>query len=255
MDNNQFKEILGDILVVDDQPNNLRILSKILSKKGYKVREASSGKMALIAIQSQVPDLILLDIMMPQIDGYQVCQQLKANPKTKDISIIFVSALNGSVDKIKAFSVGGEDYITKPLQIEELLARVENKMTIKKQKQKMKEENTQLKQEISERQQTEEELKLLHRAIDACQNGIMITDSTQTDNPIVYVNQGFETLTGYSKAEVMGKNPRFLHKNHPAQTALTEVSTALQEQRKCNVVLQNTRKNSTRWWNQLSISP
>ncbi|MDY7002808.1 MAG: diguanylate cyclase [Cyanobacteriota bacterium] len=255
MDNNQFKEILGDILVVDDQPDNLQILAKILSKKGYKVRKATKVKMALTAIQSQLPDLILLDIMMPQIDGYQVCQQLKANPKTKEISIIFVSALNSSVDKVKAFSVGGEDYITKPLQIEEFLARVENKMTIKKQKQKMKEENTKLKQEISEHQQTEEELKLLYRAIDACQNGIMITDSTQTDNPIVYVNQGFETLTGYSKAEVMGKNPRFLHKNHPAQTALTEVSTALQEQRRCNVILKNTRKNSTRWWNQLSISP
>lgn len=246
---------MGDILVVDDQPNNLRILAKILSKKGYKVREATNGEMALIAIQSQVPDLILLDIMMPEIDGYKVCQQLKANPKTKDISIIFVSALNGSVDKVKAFSVGGEDYMTKPLQIEELLARLENQLMRKKQKQKLKEENTKLKQEISERQQTEEELQLLHRAMDACQNGIMITDSTQTDNPIVYVNQGFETLTGYSKAEVMGKNPRFLHKHHPVQTALTEVSTALQEQRKCNVILQNTRKNRAKWWNQLSISP
>ncbi|NES78269.1 MAG: response regulator [Okeania sp. SIO1H6] len=188
--------------------------------------------MALITIQSQVPDLILLDIMMPQVDGYQVCQQLKANPKTKDISIIFVSSINGSVDKVKEFSVGGVDYITKPLQIEELLARVENQMMMTKQKQKLKEENTKLKQELSEHQQNEEQLQLLHRAIDACQNGIMITDSTQTDNPIVYVNQGFETITGYSKAEVMGKNPRFLHKNHPNQTALTEVSTAVQEQRK-----------------------
>ena len=255
MYNNQFKKFLGDILVVDDQPNNLRILAKILSKKGYHVREAINGEMALIAIESQVPDLILLDIMMPEIDGYKVCQHLKANPKTKDISIIFVSALNGSVDKVKGFSVGGVDYITKPLQIEELLARVENQLMMTKQKQKLQEENTQLKQEISERQQTEEELQLLHRAIDACQNGIMITDSTQTDNPIVYVNQGFEELTGYSKAEVMGKNPRFLHKNNPHQTALREVSIALQEQRKCNVILQNTRKNDTRWWNQLSISP
>ncbi|NEQ75321.1 MAG: diguanylate cyclase [Okeania sp. SIO2C9] len=255
MDNNKFKEFLGDILVVDDQPNNLRILAKILSKKGYQVREATNGEMALIAIQSQVPDLILLDIMMPEIDGYKVCQHLKANPKTKDISIIFVSSLNGSVDKVKGFCMGGVDYITKPLKIEELLARVENQMMMTQQKQKLKQENTKLKQEISEHQQTEEELQLLHRAIDACQNGIMITDSTQTDNPIVYVNQGFETLTGYSKAEVMGKNPRFLHKNHPNQTALIEVSTALQEQRKCNVILKNTRKNSTIWWNQLSISP
>ena len=115
-----------NILIVDDHPESLRLLSQILSQRGYKVRPTRDGKLALNFARSTPPDLILLDIMMPAMDGYQVCEQLKACPQTKDIPVIFISALNELFDKVKAFSLGGVDYITKPFQVEEVVARVEN---------------------------------------------------------------------------------------------------------------------------------
>lgn len=120
-----------DILIVDDTPENLRLLSTMLTKQGYHVRKALSGPMALTAVQAAQPRLILLDIMMPHVNGYEVCQQLKADPKTAEIPVIFLSALNDTFDKVKAFEVGGADYITKPFQFEEVLARVRNQLALR----------------------------------------------------------------------------------------------------------------------------
>ncbi|EDN71372.1 two-component hybrid sensor and regulator [Beggiatoa sp. PS] len=118
------------ILVVDDLADNLRVLIGILSQQGYKVRPARNGQQALLMARTSPPDLILLDIMMPEMDGYEVCQQLKADQKTHHIPIIFISALNEVLDKIKAFSLGAVDYITKPFQAEEVLARVETHLKL-----------------------------------------------------------------------------------------------------------------------------
>ncbi len=115
----------GNILVVDDTPENLQLLVGMLKEKGYKVRPVPSGDLALSGAQFLPPDLILLDIMMPEMDGYEVCSKLKADERTKGIPVIFISALSDVLDKVKAFSVGGVDYITKPFQEEEVLARVE----------------------------------------------------------------------------------------------------------------------------------
>ncbi len=121
----------NNILVVDDVPTNLQILTHILTKRGqYEVHTAKNGQAALIAVSKLMPDLILLDIMMPEMDGYEVCAQLKANPQTQDIPIIFVSALSETVDKVKSFKAGGVDFITKPFQAEEVLARVEAHLKI-----------------------------------------------------------------------------------------------------------------------------
>jgi putative two-component system response regulator len=114
----------ADILIVDDTLANLQLLANILKEDGYKVRPAINGALALRAIAQKKPDLILLDIKMPDMDGYQVCQALKQNPVTCDIPVIFISALSDVNDKVKAFSVGGVDYLTKPFQIEEVKARV-----------------------------------------------------------------------------------------------------------------------------------
>ncbi|GFE68802.1 response regulator [Chroococcus sp. FPU101] len=122
----------GDILIVDDTPDNLRFLSTMLTEQKYEVRSVKNGSSALMGVQAQPPDLILLDITMPDMDGYQVCQRLKANPKTQAIPIIFISALSESFDKVKAFAVGGVDYITKPFQVEEVLARVEHQLAIRR---------------------------------------------------------------------------------------------------------------------------
>jgi len=120
----------GNILIVDDTPDNLRLLSEMLSKRGYSVRSAISGSAAFMAVNTKLPDLILLDINMPNLNGYEVCKQLKANEATRDIPVLFLSAFNEAIDKVKAFEVGGLDYITKPFQVEEVLARVDTHLTL-----------------------------------------------------------------------------------------------------------------------------
>ena len=114
----------GDILIVDDTPNNLRLLSGMLVEQGYKVRSALNGKLALMGAQAVPPDLILLDINMPDMNGYEVCAQLKANPRTCDIPVIFISALDQTEDKVRAFTMGGVDYVTKPFSPRALLSKI-----------------------------------------------------------------------------------------------------------------------------------
>lgn len=148
----------GNILVVDDTPENLRLLAGILSEKGYQVRPVPNGKLALSAAQKIPPDLVLLDIMMPEMDGYQVCQQLKASEITKDIPVIFISAINDVLDKVKAFAVGGVDFITKPFQVEEVLARIETHLKICSLQQSLQEKNQDLATAFQQLQTTQEHL-------------------------------------------------------------------------------------------------
>jgi signal transduction histidine kinase len=120
----------ASILVVDDKPANLRLLAGILSEQGYTVRLARNGNKGLSSALSFPPDLILLDIKMPGMDGYQVCEALKAKQSTRDIPVLFISALHEALDKVKAFAVGGVDYITKPFQVEEVMVRVETQLAL-----------------------------------------------------------------------------------------------------------------------------
>ncbi|MBE9182023.1 PleD family two-component system response regulator [Oculatella sp. LEGE 06141] len=145
----------ANLLVVDDHLDSLRSLSQLLDQAGYRIRKATSGKMALETIQVELPDLILLDVQMPQLNGYQVCEQLKANANTCTIPVIFLSALHHTEDKVKAFAVGGADYVTKPFQAEEILARVRHQITILRQQQQLTAQNRQLQREIQQRQQVE----------------------------------------------------------------------------------------------------
>jgi len=121
----------GDILVVDDTLVNLRILSEMLAAQGYKVRPVTSGPQALQAGIAAPPDLVLLDINMPGMTGYDVCQQFKAHSHTRDVPVIFMSARDEVLDKIRAFEVGGVDYVTKPFHLEELLARVATHVSLR----------------------------------------------------------------------------------------------------------------------------
>ncbi|MBN2799076.1 MAG: response regulator [Deltaproteobacteria bacterium] len=114
----------GDILIVDDTPANLRVLGAMLRAEGYRVRPAPSGPLALQAARAATPDLVLLDIMMPEMDGFETCEQLQAIPQMKGVPILFLSALSDPANKVKAFQAGGVDYITKPFQVEEVEARV-----------------------------------------------------------------------------------------------------------------------------------
>ncbi|WP_341531083.1 response regulator [Nostoc sp. UHCC 0302] len=138
--------------MVDDKPDNLRLLSGLLSDRGCDVRAVMSGSAALMGAQAQPPDLILLDINMPGMDGYDVCQHLKANPLTQDIPVIFISALNEVLDKVKAFEVGGIDYITKPFQEEEVFARIQTQLSLRQMQRILKAQNHHLQQTQAELQ-------------------------------------------------------------------------------------------------------
>lgn len=150
------------VLVVDDNHDNLRLLTGILTGKGYNVRPVPDGRLALISAQTVPPDVILLDIMLPGIDGYTVCEQLKAQNSTRDIPVIFISVLDEVFDKVKAFSVGGIDYITKPFQTEEVLARVATHIHMRNMQKRLQEQNEQLQQQIAERIRAEEALQRAH---------------------------------------------------------------------------------------------
>jgi sigma-B regulation protein RsbU (phosphoserine phosphatase) len=134
----------ADILVVDDTPANLQVLTGMLKDRGYKVRPVPSGKLALLAARKAPPDLILLDINMPEMNGYEVCARLKADDKLKGIPVIFISALTEQLDKVTAFTIGGVDYITKPFQMEELHARVETHLKLRRLQIELEEANARL---------------------------------------------------------------------------------------------------------------
>ncbi|KAF0249860.1 MAG: two-component hybrid sensor and regulator [bacterium] len=120
----------GEIVIVDDDPANLGLLFEVLKAQQYVVRVANSGRLALTVINSSPPDLILLDVNMPNMNGYELCERIKADPNTSEIPVIFISASNEAIDKVKAFRVGGIDYVAKPFQMEEVLARVESQLKI-----------------------------------------------------------------------------------------------------------------------------
>jgi len=149
----------GDILIVDDQVATLKVLTTMLTEQGYRVRQAISGPLALKAVQKSPPDLILLDIVMPDMGGYEVCERLKADESTRDIPVIFISALDDVQDKVKAFAVGGVDYMSRLFQEKEVLARLETHLALRAMQKELEEKNAQLEQEIAERKRAEERLQ------------------------------------------------------------------------------------------------
>ncbi|MEE3720052.1 response regulator [Tumidithrix elongata RA019] len=402
------------ILVVDDNPTNLGILYDALTDAGYEVRIEIDGQNAIQQTQQNPPDLILLDVMMPEIDGFEVCRQLKTSPSTQTIPVIFMTALGDLKDKVTGLGLGAVDYITKPFQQEELLARVQLHMqlyhlskTLETQNLELRsltaelekrvvertgelsqslhklqvmqplleDANSQLKEyartlaqkeemlrltienapigiltlgfdgrflsvnqafcqmlgygvdellqknlfdiappserreslaelerlrhrevsklqvekrylrkdgktidaivrsalvcnsdrqplclvieveDVTERKQIEETLRLQKRAIAASHNGVVIIDTRLPDLPTIYVNPAFERITGYSSAEILGRNCRFLQGSDRNQSGLNELRKALKEQQGCTVNLRNYRKDGTLFWNELSISP
>jgi diguanylate cyclase (GGDEF)-like protein len=161
-----MKDTVNDILIVDDTPANLTVLRQMLTEHGYRVRPALSGEIALNAIEADIPDLILLDIMMPGMNGFEVCSKLKADAKTSEIPVLFISALNDSDDKVKGFQVGGVDFITKPFNTAEVLARVEIHLALRNMQKEIQEQNIRLLDEIEERKRTEKALEKANRKLE-----------------------------------------------------------------------------------------
>ncbi|MBD2409797.1 hybrid sensor histidine kinase/response regulator [Nostoc calcicola FACHB-389] len=197
--NESLKFPKADILVIDDTPENLNLLSAMLTEQGYKVRSVTKGSTGLRGANAVPPDLILLDVNMPEMNGYEVCQNLKANDRTREIPVIFISALGDVLDKIKAFAVGGVDYITKPFQLEEVLARIENHLTIRQLQQQLQAQNRQLQQEIHDRTKAEEKFAKVFRS---SPNPIAI--ATVSEARFLDVNPSFLRISGYSLEEVIG---------------------------------------------------
>ncbi|MFT5468361.1 MAG: two-component system sensor histidine kinase/response regulator [Verrucomicrobiales bacterium] len=144
---------ITDILVVDDNPNNLRLICEMLKKRRYTVRPALSGPLAIEAAANRAPDVILMDVNMPGMDGYDACRELKRREELRDIPVIFASALGETVDKVRAFEAGGIDYVTKPIQIEEVEARIESHMTIRRLRLELQERYDDLRRSESLREQ------------------------------------------------------------------------------------------------------
>ena len=151
----------GVVLIVDDNPANLEMLGHFLNLSGFEVLVAIDGESAIEQAVYAQPDLILLDILMPEVDGFETCRRLKADQSTQDIPVIFMTALNGTADKVKGFDVGAVDYVTKPIQLEEVLARIASHLSIQNLQKKIRKQNLLLQQEVKERQRAEEQIRLL----------------------------------------------------------------------------------------------
>ncbi|TLP80122.1 response regulator [Maribacter sp. ACAM166] len=173
------------ILIIDDIPENLKVLSRILKPEGYKVRIANNGEQALLSIKNNAPDIILLDIMMPNMNGFEVCERLKSDEKTADIPVIFISALSETAEKVKAFEMGGVDYIEKPFIAKEAIARIRTHLTLKKQQQDLKKALQHLKQMQVQLVQSEKMSSL----------GVLTAGiAHEINNPVNFINGGVIAL-------------------------------------------------------------
>lgn len=168
------------ILLVDDLPVNLGVVVDSLEREGYDVLVAQDGEEALQRARAVMPDLVLLDVMMPGIDGFEVCRRLKADTRTRHIPVIFMTSLNSQEEKVTGFEVGGVDYITKPLQIEEMNARVGTHLELRAMQQRLEEKNVKLQHEIAERKQAEISLQKSFEQI-AELNGYLKAQTTQLE--------------------------------------------------------------------------
>ncbi|MGK7941249.1 MAG: response regulator [Crocosphaera sp.] len=185
----------GNIVVVDDSPVNLRLIVDLFKIKGYEVRPVPSGKLALTAIQNLPPDLILLDIMMPEMDGYEVCKKLKADPRTKEIPVIFVSALDAVLDKVKAFEMGGVDYVSKPIQEKELFARVETHLQIRRLQKHLQEKNQKLATAFQQLKQAQSQL--VHSEKMAALGQLVAGISHEINTPLGAIRSSVENLIDF----------------------------------------------------------
>jgi two-component system, cell cycle response regulator len=198
-----------EILVVDDTPNNLQLLLVALASEGYLVRCARSAALALRRLQLALPDLVLLDIRMPDMDGYEFCRRLKASARTRDIPVIFLSASDGTDDKVRAFGLGGVDYIAKPYQIEEVLARVRYQVQARQQRQQLQVENDRLRQENTEQQQSltqlEQSYQLLSQVLNSLAEGIAAFRAVRNQQGQI---EDFQWLLGnVALADWVGRSP------------------------------------------------
>lgn len=197
------------ILVVDDTPANLRLLAGILADSAYMVRPVPDGGLALSAAQAEPPDLILLDIMMPSLSGYEVCEKLKADERTCDIPVIFLSAKTEVLDKVKAFEVGGVDYITKPFQAEEVLARVETHLNLRNLQKRLEEKNEALSETLQQLKATQDQL--VHREKMAVLGQLIAGIAHEINTPLGAIQASIANISNALKISLQQLPQLFQH--------------------------------------------
>ncbi|WP_416669423.1 hybrid sensor histidine kinase/response regulator [Egbenema bharatensis] len=228
----------GVILIVDDTPTNLEVLLDLLESAGFKVVVAEDGERAIALAEYAPPDLILLDVLMPGIDGFETCRRLKAHPDTQEIPIIFLTAVSDNVDKVKGLHLGAVDYITKPLNHEEVLARVNTHVRLQNLTKSLTEQNERLEQEIQHRQRVEAEREQAFRALQRSEarfrrlieSNVIGVIFSLMDGQITDANDAFLQMMGYDRADLESGNlnwqsmtpPEYAHLQQVALTELHE---------------------------------
>ncbi len=246
----------ASVMVVDDQPANLKLLEDMLKNQGYAIRSFPRGQLALASAAQSPPDLMLLDINMPQMNGFEVCERLKADRRLAEIPVIFLSALTETEDKIKAFRSGGVDYVTKPFQIAEVLARVQTHLELRRLQRILERHSDHL--EATVRSRTTElvdanaQLKLLAEALKVSPNAIAITDATGS---LVWTNPAFSALSGYSAEEVIGKNRRLLNSGQQDENFYQQMWTTILSGKVWQGEIVNRRKDGSNSTEEMIIAP
>ena len=220
----------GNILIVDDTLINLELLETVLDDAGYDARTATSGEMAIKSIEKHMPDLILLDIMMPGIDGYETCELIKKNPLFRDIPIIFISAKNETIDKVTGINLGAVDYISKPFDISEVLVRIKSHLS------------------LSFLQKTlERKMSIIDKNV--------ITFSTDLNDLITDVSEALCKVSGYSKEELIGNKHDILRHPDMKNEVYLDLWETLQDQKTWQGEMRNIAKDGTSYYVECIISP
>ncbi len=205
MDKTDPNKVSGNLLIVEDDLSARQTMEAFLTREGYEVRCAPNGQTALMFAREDPPELILLDIRLPDMNGFEVCRRLKED-RTNNIPVIFISALHELKDKVRGFAAGGVDYVTKPFQAEELLARVETHLTLKRLQKKVETQNTQLEQEIIKSKRAEEKIRQVAEEWKSTFDSIKVPVSIHDEDfRIVRANQAFTDAFGVEIREVIGK--------------------------------------------------
>ncbi|WP_228896634.1 EAL domain-containing response regulator [Pseudoduganella aquatica] len=259
----------GEVLIVEDTPASLKLLSDLLTEAGYYVRQAPNGELALWTVQSRPPELILLDVRMPGIDGFEVCRRLKAAPATAHVPVIFLSAQHDTDDKVRGFALGGADFVAKPFQAEEILARTDAQVRLGRAQlalaaqralleQRVRERTAELaelaaslEREVERRRASEDNMRLASRVFAATQDAIVIADA---QGIIVATNPAFSTISGYASGEMVGRHVTTLHTVQQNTAAYEAMLATLAGHGHWSGEMLARRKNGTTFPGLLSVS-
>ncbi|HEU4845334.1 MAG TPA: EAL domain-containing protein [Burkholderiaceae bacterium] len=259
----------GEVLIVEDTPASLKLLSDLLTEAGYYVRQAPNGELALWTAQSRPPELILLDIRMPGIDGFEVCRRLKDSPALRHVPVIFLSAQHDTDDKVRGFALGAVDFIAKPFQAEEILARTDAHVRLARTQKALADERAlleqrvgertaelaelaaSLEQEVRQRRANEEFLRLASQVFEATQDAIVITDDK---GAILATNPAFTRISGYGAKEVVGRSVAMLYAGGPDAAVYQALTQSLTAAGHWSGEIMARRKNGNTYPGLLSIS-